>query len=76
MKLLLMLLATLLPFQVEGFSWMRHQEVMEEEIRGGILADEMGELGLARCIISSFRCSILQRANFIINVFYLLCIVP
>ena len=45
------LTATLLPFQVEGFSWMRHQEVMEEEIRGGILADEMGELGLARCII-------------------------
>ena len=40
------LTATLLPFQVEGFSWMRHQEVMEEEIRGGILADEMGELGI------------------------------
>ena len=37
------LTATLLPFQVEGFSWMRHQEVMEEEIRGGILADEMGK---------------------------------
>lgn len=36
------LTATLLPFQVEGFSWMRHQEVMEDEIRGGILADEMG----------------------------------
>jgi len=33
--------ATLLPFQVEGFSWMRHQEV-EGEMRGGILADEMG----------------------------------
>ena len=37
------LVATLLPFQVEGFSWMRHQEVMEPEIRGGILADEMGK---------------------------------
>ena len=37
------LTATLLPFQIEGFSWMRHQEVMEGEIRGGILADEMGE---------------------------------
>ena len=34
---------TLLPFQVEGFSWMRHQEIMEKEVRGGILADEMGE---------------------------------
>ncbi|KAL7554732.1 hypothetical protein ACHAWF_018559 [Thalassiosira exigua] len=33
--------ATLLPFQVEGFSWMRHQE-LQEEARGGILADEMG----------------------------------
>ena len=32
----------LLPFQVEGFSWMRHQEVKEAEIMGGILADEMG----------------------------------
>ena len=50
------LTATLLPFQVEGFSWMRHQEVMEEEIRGGILADEMGELGLARYIF--IRCNI------------------
>jgi len=36
------LCATLLPFQVEGFSWMRHQEVEEAESRGGILADEMG----------------------------------
>ncbi|KAL7518437.1 hypothetical protein ACHAWX_003261 [Stephanocyclus meneghinianus] len=33
--------ATLLPFQIEGFSWMRHQEV-KSDIRGGILADEMG----------------------------------
>ena len=31
---------TLLPFQREGLSWMRKQE--ETEIRGGILADEMG----------------------------------
>lgn len=36
------LTANLLPFQVEGFSWMRHQEVKCPEIRGGILADEMG----------------------------------
>ena len=37
------LTATLLHFQIEGFSWMRHQEVVEGDIRGGILADEMGE---------------------------------
>lgn len=30
--------ATLLPFQVEGVSWMRHQEVNVPEVRGGILA--------------------------------------
>ncbi|KAL3815259.1 hypothetical protein ACHAXA_002795, partial [Cyclostephanos tholiformis] len=39
--------ATLLPFQLEGYNWMIHQETSasEEEkggIRGGILADEMG----------------------------------
>ena len=33
---------SLLPFQVEGFSWMRSQETTQK-IRGGILADEMGE---------------------------------
>jgi hypothetical protein len=33
---------THLPFQVEGQSWMYHQEVHKPEIRGGILADEMG----------------------------------
>jgi hypothetical protein len=33
----------LLPFQVEGVSWMYHQEVHVDEIRGGILANEMGE---------------------------------
>ena len=32
----------LLPFQVEGLSWMIHQELHIPEIRGGILADEMG----------------------------------
>ena len=32
------LVGTLLPFQVEGVSWMYHQEV-KEELRGGILAD-------------------------------------
>jgi DNA repair protein RAD16 len=36
------LVANLLPFQVEGTSWMYHQEVHEPTIRGGILADEMG----------------------------------
>lgn len=36
------LTASLLSFQIEGFSWMRHQEVEEPDIRGGILADEMG----------------------------------
>jgi len=36
------LTATLLPFQVEGVSWMYHQEVKTPEIRGGILADEQG----------------------------------
>jgi hypothetical protein len=35
------LAATLLPFQVEGVSWMYNQE-HTEAIRGGILADEMG----------------------------------
>lgn len=35
------LTANLLPFQVEGTSWMYHQEELET-IRGGILADEMG----------------------------------
>jgi hypothetical protein len=33
---------TQLPFQIEGQSWMYHQEVHVPEIRGGILADEMG----------------------------------
>jgi len=36
------LAATLLPFQREGVSWMYNQEVNEKEIKGGILADEMG----------------------------------
>mmetsp|Transcript_21216 Transcript_21216/g.61748 ORF Transcript_21216/g.61748 Transcript_21216/m.61748 type:complete len:1336 (-) Transcript_21216:330-4337(-) len=36
------LTANLLPFQVEGVSWMYHQEVKETTTRGGILADEMG----------------------------------
>ena len=34
------LTANLLPFQVEGSSWMVHQEVKEPEIRGGVMADE------------------------------------
>lgn len=36
------LIATMLPFQVEGTSWMYHQEAHVESCRGGILADEMG----------------------------------
>lgn len=36
------LTASLLPFQVEGASWMYCQEVKNPSIRGGILADEMG----------------------------------
>ena len=32
----------LLPFQVEGSSWMYHQEIKEPELKGGILADEQG----------------------------------
>jgi DNA repair protein RAD16 len=36
------LTATLLPFQVEGVSWMHHQEVTGEAgVRGGMLADEV-----------------------------------
>ena len=34
--------ATLLPFQVEGASWMYCQEIKAPVIRGGIMADEMG----------------------------------
>jgi hypothetical protein len=34
--------ATLLPFQTEGVSWMRHQETGGGAVRGGILGDEMG----------------------------------
>jgi hypothetical protein len=36
----------LLPFQVEGHSWMYHQEIHSDP-RGGILADEMGMVSLA-----------------------------
>ena len=36
------LAGSLLNFQVEGTSWMYHQEVNVPDIRGGILADEMG----------------------------------
>ena len=43
------LVANLLPFQTEGFSWMRHQEKGGGQVRGGILADEMG---MVRCLES------------------------
>jgi len=36
------LTANLLPFQAEGASWMYNQEKSIEDLRGGILADEMG----------------------------------
>ena len=36
------LVANLLPFQEEGLSWMYCQETTVEDVRGGILADEMG----------------------------------
>jgi SNF2 family DNA or RNA helicase len=42
---------TQLPFQVEGQSWMYHQEVHTPEIRGGILADEMGMVRLLLLLI-------------------------
>ena len=55
---------TQLPFQIEGQSWMYNQEVHVPEIRGGILADEMGMVCLIVAIfylIISFctyaRCS-------------------
>ena len=44
------LAANLLPFQVEGTSWMHHQEVAVPEIRGGILSDEMG-MGKSKCLV-------------------------
>ena len=34
------LLAPMLPYQKEGLGWLCHQE--DSELRGGILADEMG----------------------------------
>jgi len=47
------LVGSLLPFQTEGVSWMHHQEV-SENIRGGILADEM--VGAPRiCQVTAFH---------------------
>jgi hypothetical protein len=43
--------ANLLPFQVEGVSWMHHQEVAVPEIRGGIMADEMGMVSATELIL-------------------------
>lgn len=43
------LTANLLPFQVEGASWMYCQEVNMPETRGGILADEMGMVRAHPC---------------------------
>jgi hypothetical protein len=47
------LTATLLPFQVEGLSWMYHQETKIPDIKGGILADEMGMVGWDLCLVLS-----------------------
>lgn len=47
------LVASLLPFQVEGVSWMHHQETKVPEIRGGILADEMGMVGKIDALLQS-----------------------
>lgn len=50
------LTAGLLPFQVEGVSWMVHQELHVPEIRGGILADEMVRqlelFSVSRCLLA------------------------
>lgn len=51
--------ANLLPFQKEGASWMYNQETSCPEVRGGILADEMGMGELVRSILlsSPFICT-------------------
>ena len=51
--------ANLLPFQKEGASWMYKQETSCPEVRGGILADEMGMGTLVRSFLfsSSFICT-------------------
>jgi SNF2 family DNA or RNA helicase len=48
------LTANLLPFQVEGSSWMYHQEVNEPEIRGGVMADE-SKFACTYCIVNDFN---------------------
>ena len=58
------LTANLLPFQVEGFSWMRHQEVNdaageEGACRGGMLADEMGMVSRKDASLKFFGASAL-----------------
>jgi SNF2 family DNA or RNA helicase len=45
------LTANMLPFQQEGLSWMYHQEVKVHDIRGGILADEMGMVRIDGSIV-------------------------
>ena len=51
--------ANLLPFQKEGASWMYNQETSCPEVRGGILADEMGMGELVRSLLlsSPFICT-------------------
>jgi hypothetical protein len=58
--------ANLLPFQVEGTSWMHHQEVGVPEIRGGIMADEMG-------MVSATELILVNNNTFIILVLTLFC---
>ena len=54
------LTASLLPFQVEGHSWMYHQEVAIPEIRGGIMADEMGMVRTLFLASHYFFCAIIS----------------
>ena len=42
------LMVPLLPYQKEGLGWMVHQE--QSDVRGGILADEMG---MGQCAFAS-----------------------
>ena len=58
------LTANLLPFQVEGVSWMYHQEVKEPTMRGGVLADEMGK---NKCHIHDYLCHYILNAKPIHN---------
>jgi hypothetical protein len=57
------LTADLLPFQVEGHSWMYCQEVNVPENRGGTLADEMGMVRAANTSYWKGSDTMMQRFN-------------